>query len=103
VREGWMKTFVVYSDISPKISTDPESWILGIPKMLSQAKVQDVTYKTAYCCTLDGKIIAEFEGSSKDAVSKAFTSIEMPFTLIMEAIKVPKSSQGLPGPGPIMP
>jgi len=97
-----MKTFVVYSDISPKISTDPESWILGIPKMLSQAKVEDVRYKTAYCCTLDGKIIAEFEGPDKDAVSKALTKIRMPFTLVMEAMKV-KSPQDVPGSGPIIP
>ena len=45
-------------------------------------------FKTAYCCTLDGKIIAEFESDYEEAVKKALTKIKMPFTSVMEATKV---------------
>jgi len=61
---------------------------MAIPQLLTKAKVDDVKFKTAYCCTLDGKIIAEFESDYKEAVKKALTKIEMPFTSVMEATKV---------------
>ena len=82
-----MKSFVVFSEISPK-KGDVATWVLGIPQLLTKAKVDDVKFKTAYCCTLDGKVIAEFESDYKEAVKKALTEIEMPFTSVMEATKV---------------
>jgi hypothetical protein len=56
--------------------------------MLRDAKVAEVKYKTAYCCTLDGKLIAEFEGPDKDNVKQALTKISLPFTAVMEATKL---------------
>ena len=82
-----MKSFVVFSEISPK-KGDAATWVLSIPQLLTKAKVGDVKFKTAYCCTLDGKIIAEFESDYEEAVKKALTKIEMPFTSVMEATKV---------------
>jgi hypothetical protein len=61
---------------------------MAIPQLLTKAKVDDVKFKTAYCCTLDGKIIAEFESDYEEAVKKALTKIKMPFTSVMEATKV---------------
>jgi hypothetical protein len=82
-----MKTFVVYSDIS-HLKEDAATWVAAIPKMLRDAKVAEVKYKTAYCCTLDGKLIAEFEGPDKDNVKQALTKISLPFTAVMEATKL---------------
>ena len=64
------------------------AWLMAIPQLLTKAKVDDVKFKTAYCCTLDGKIIAEFESDYEEAVKKALTKIKMPFTSVMEATKV---------------
>ena len=81
-----MKSFVVFSEISKK--KGDVAWLMAIPQLLTKAKVDDAKFKTAYCCTLDGKIIAEFESDYKEAVKKALTKIEMPFTSVMEATKV---------------
>lgn len=81
-----MKSFVVFSEISKK--KGDVAWLMAIPQLLTKAKVDDVKFKTAYCCTLDGKIIAEFESDYEEAVKKALTKIEMPFTSVMEATKV---------------
>ena len=83
-----MKTLVVYSDIPRSHLADAVPWMLGVPAMLSKQGVKDVKFKTAYCCTPEGKIIAEFEGPDKEAVKKALEKIEMPITAIMEATKV---------------
>jgi hypothetical protein len=56
--------------------------------MLAEAKVKDVKYKSAYCCTPDKKVIVEFESSDKDTLKKGLTTIGMPFTAVMEATKV---------------
>jgi hypothetical protein len=80
-----MTTFIVHSDIPYTMKTDASAWILGMPKLLSEKGVEDVKIKTAYCCTPDGKIIAEFEGPDKEAVRKALDRIGMGFTAIMEA------------------
>jgi len=82
-----MKTFVVNSNV-PVGKVDVPAWVLAIPKMIAEANVGDIKYKTAYCCTPDRKVIAEFEGPDKDAVKKALTKIGMPFTAVMEARKV---------------
>lgn len=81
-----MKSFVVFSEISKK--KGDVAWLMAIPQLLTKAKVDDVKFKTAYCCTLDGKIIAEFESDYEEAVKKALTKIKMPFTSVMEATKV---------------
>jgi len=81
-----MKSFVVFSEISKKVGN--VAWLMAIPQLLTKAKVDDVKFKTAYCCTLDGKIIAEFESDYEEAVKKALNKIKMPFTSVMEATKV---------------
>jgi hypothetical protein len=63
---------------------DPETWILSIPKMLSQAGIDNVKYKTAYCCTPDRKVICELEGPDIDGVKTALTKIGIPFTEVNE-------------------
>lgn len=82
-----MKKFIVNSDV-PREQSDMTVWISGVPKMLRNAKIENVKLKTAYCCTPDRKIIAEFEGPDKETVSSALSKITMPFTVIMEATKV---------------
>jgi len=82
-----MKKFIVNSDV-PADQSNMAVWISGVPKMLREAKIENVKLKTAYCCTPDRKVIAEFEGPDKATVSSALSGISMPFTGIMEATKV---------------
>ena len=81
-----MRKFIVNSDV-PAPGTDV-AFVRAIPGMLRSAKIENVNFKTAYCCTPDRKIIAEFEGPDKETVSSALSKINMPFTVIMEATKV---------------
>lgn len=82
-----MKIFIVNSDIPPQ-ELDGTSWIRGVPKMLLNRKIENVKFKTAYCCTPERKVIAEFAGPDKETVSSALTKINLPFTVVMEATKV---------------
>jgi len=82
------KTFVVHSDVPATIETNVGAWVLGTPQLLSQKGIKDVTFKSAYCCTPERKIIAEFQGPDKETVKKALQKIELPFTAVMEATKV---------------
>jgi hypothetical protein len=43
---------------------------------------------TAYRCTPDRKIIAEFEEPDKEVVRKVLQKTELPITVVMEATKV---------------
>jgi hypothetical protein len=79
--------FIVNSDV-PAEMLDMPAWIGGVPKMLRNAKIENVRLKTAYCCTPERKVIAEFEGPDKETVSSALTKINLPFTVVMEATKV---------------
>jgi hypothetical protein len=79
------KTFVVQTDIPHSLSINVSDWMQRIPDLLSQKGVNDVKFKTAYCCTPDRKIIAIFEGPDEEAVTNALGKIQMPFTVIMEA------------------
>ena len=82
-----MKTFIVDSTI-PRSQTDAIDWAQALPRLLKEKGTKDVRFKTAYCCTPDRKVIAEFEGPDKETVQKALDTIEMPFTAVMEATKV---------------
>ena len=82
------KTFVVHSDVPHSIQTDSAAWILGTSQLLSKKGINDVKFKTAYCCTPEKKIIAEFQGPDKEAVTKALQKIDLPYTAVMEATKV---------------
>jgi hypothetical protein len=83
-----MKTFIVHSDIPRDKLPNASGWVLGVPRMLTEEGIKDVTFKTAYCCTPDKKVIAEFWGPDKEAVNKALSKIGMPVTAVMEATKV---------------
>ena len=80
--------FIVNSDVPLTIKTDIVGWIKGIPELLRRERIENVKFKTAYCCTPDRKVIAEFEGPDKETVSSALTKINLPFTVVMEATKV---------------
>jgi hypothetical protein len=82
-----MKKFIVNSDVPPQ-QMDIMAWVKSVPKMLSNAKIENVKLKTAYCCTPDRKVIAEFEGPDKESVSSALSKVNLPFTVVMEATKV---------------
>ena len=82
------KTFVVHSDVPNSIKSDASTWILGTPKLLSEKGIKEVAFKSAYCCTPERKIIAEFQGPDKETVKKALQKIELPYTAVMEATKV---------------
>jgi hypothetical protein len=80
--------FIVNSDVPLTIKTDIVGWIKGIPELLRRERIENVKFKTAYCCTPDRKVIAEFEGPDKETVSNALSKIKMPFTAVMEATKI---------------
>ena len=82
-----MKVFVVNSQIGPG-QMDAMVWARGIPKLLTDAKIEDVKLKTAYCCTPDNKMIAEFRANDKQALSGALNKIEFPFSEISEVTEI---------------
>ena len=82
-----MKEFIVNSAILPG-EIDPVACAMGIPKMLRDAGVKDIHAKTCYCCGAEGKVIFEFEASSKESLSKALRKIDLPIESIMETTKV---------------
>jgi hypothetical protein len=56
--------------------------------MLRDAKIENVKFRTAYCCTPDRKIIAEFESADSETLKGMLKKLHMPFTVIMEATKI---------------
>jgi len=86
-----MKRFIVNSDVPPE-HLDITAWVRGVPKLLRNAKIENVKLRTAYCCTPDRKVIAELEGPDKDTVITAMNKIEMPFTMVMETTKVEQTT-----------
>jgi hypothetical protein len=84
-----MAIFVVHTDIPGHLLLEHhQAWIAALPKLLSDAGIEDVKYKTAYCCTPDKKAILEFEGPDKAAVENALKKISFPLSSIMEARKI---------------
>jgi hypothetical protein len=83
-----MTSFVVNSDIPANMKSGIEVWIKGVPTLLRNEGITNVRLRTAYCCTPDSKIIAEFEGPDKETLRSALNKIKMPFTAVMEATKV---------------
>lgn len=83
-----MKRFVVNSDV-PEEELDIPGWLMGVVKMISKEKIENVKFITAYCCTPDRKIIAEFESLDKETLRGALKRLRMPFTVVMEATKIP--------------
>jgi hypothetical protein len=83
-----MKRFIVNSSIPLSAQPDVIGWVKGLSSMLQNAKIENVKFKTAYCCTPDACVIAEFEGPDKETVSGALGKINVPFTAIMETTKV---------------
>ena len=81
-----MKVFIVNTDISGSRVDSADSWTMvrGTKKMLTDSKIEDVKLKTAYCCSPDRKIIAEFHASDKQALSSALNKIGFPFSEINE-------------------
>jgi hypothetical protein len=82
-----MKKFIVNSDVPPE-QADIMAWIKAVPKLLDNAKIENVKLKRAYCCTPDRKVIAEFEGPDKETVSSALSKVNFPFKVVMEATQV---------------
>jgi hypothetical protein len=82
-----MKTVIVNSAILPK-EMDPVACAMGTPKMLKTAGIKDIKVNTCYCCGKEGKIVIEFEVSSKEPLSEALKKVNLPFESIMEAKKV---------------
>jgi hypothetical protein len=84
-----MTIFVVHTNIPDHLLLEHhQAWIEAIPKLLSDAAIGDVRYKTAYCCTPDKKAILEFEGPNKSAVENALKKINLPLQSIMEARRI---------------
>jgi hypothetical protein len=79
--------FVVNSDVGLG-EMDAMGWARGIPKLLTDAKIEDVTLKTAYCCTPDKKVICEFRANDKQALSSALNKIKLPFSEISEVTEI---------------
>ncbi len=82
-----MKKFVVNSTIPPG-RMDPVAWIMGTSKMLRATGAKDIKFRTCYCCSAEGKVVCEFEASSKESLSEGLRKIDFPVESIMETIKV---------------
>lgn len=82
-----MKKFVVNSTI-PSGGMDPVAWIMGTQKMLKDAGAEDIKFRTCYCCSAEGKVVCEFEASSKESLSEVLKKIDFPTESIMETTKV---------------
>jgi len=78
-----MKRFLVQSDILSE-DMDPVACSLGIPIMLKNAGVEDVRAIRCYCCGEEGKVVAEFEAPSSEALSTALKKIDFPAWSTME-------------------
>ena len=82
-----MKLYIVNSDIAPG-EMDAQAWVRSIPQMLTDAKIENVKLKTAYCCTPDKKMIGAFHASDKETLTSALKKIEFPFSEIMEVTDI---------------
>ena len=84
-----MTKFVVHTDILAK-ELGPFGFTHSVPKMLSEAKFNDVSFKQAYICSLaichcvkDRKVICDFEAPDEDTVRNALIKIGLPATAIL--------------------
>jgi hypothetical protein len=82
-----MKVFIVNSDIAPG-EMDSIAWVRGIPKMFTESKIENVKFKTAYCCTPDKKMIGEFHADDKETLRSGLTKIGFPFAEIHEVTTI---------------
>ena len=64
-----MKKFVVDSTI-PSREIDPVAWIMGTSKMLRDTGAKDIKFRTCYCCSAEGKVVAEFDAQVWPAILK---------------------------------
>ncbi len=67
---------------------DPVAWIMGTSRMLKDTGVKDIKFRTCYCCSTEGRVVCEFEASSKESLSKVLRKIDFPVESIMETVKV---------------
>lgn len=82
------KKFVVYSGI-PKSQMDVWACVNGIPKMLVDANVKEISVASCYCCQPPAKkkAIIEFDAPSEESLSSALKKIGLPVESIMEVTK----------------
>ncbi len=79
------RSYLVSSDVK---SMDIMACANGIPKLLKDAGVGNVSVKTCYCCGPEGKMVVEFTAPDRETLSKALEKIEFPVSSIMETKKV---------------
>lgn len=84
-----MTKFVVHTDVLAK-ELGPFGFTHSVPKMLAEAKFNDVFFKQAYICPLaichcvkERKVICEFESRDEDTVRNALAKIGLPATAIL--------------------
>ncbi|MDH5437979.1 MAG: DUF1059 domain-containing protein [Candidatus Bathyarchaeota archaeon] len=82
-----MKKFVVNSTI-PTGRMDPVAWLMGTRKMLKAAGAEDIKFRACYCCSSEGRVVCEFDASSKESLSEVLKKIDFPVESIMETTKV---------------
>ena len=84
-----MTRFIVHTDLVAK-ELDPAELTISLPKMLSDAKLSDVTLKQAYVCRLtichcvkERKVMCEFDGTDEAIIRSALSKIGLPATAIL--------------------
>lgn len=84
-----MTKFIVHTDILAK-ELGPFGFTTSVPKMLDEARIDDVAFRLAYICPLaichcvkDRKVICEFDGHDEDSVRAALSKIGLPATAIL--------------------
>jgi hypothetical protein len=84
-----MSKFVVHTDVLAK-EMGPMSFLTSVPKMLSEAKLNSVTFRQAYVCPLaichcvkDRKMVCEFDSPDENTLRAALAKLELPASAIL--------------------
>ncbi|HUK26775.1 MAG TPA: hypothetical protein VLV31_00010 [Candidatus Acidoferrales bacterium] len=84
-----MTKFVVHTDVLVK-DLNPFGMASTVPKMISDAKLNNIAFKAAYPCALsichcvkDRKVVCEFDSIDESTVRSALTTIGLPATAIL--------------------
>ncbi len=67
---------------------DPRTCAEGSAKMLARGDIKDVSLKSCYCCTGEGRVAFIIEAENSDAVLTAMDKINVPVASIMEVEEV---------------
>jgi len=94
-----MPTFIVNSAIL-RPNTDPKACAVNTQKIFSQSGTKDVTMKSCYCCSEQGRTVFIMQGPNQDATLEAFRRVNVPVESILEVedmSQLPEGAKSMPG------